>query len=420
MASQGKYKALLSAIKIVIPLLLISCYSNSMDALAPVLRNMQEAFPSASLTLVQMTITLPSAVSVPIQLLTIPLSQFMSKKDMMVIAILFICVGGLIPLVFHSSIIYVVISSVIIGIGQGFFMPASNAIIAELFDGNARGELMGIRTGVSGFMRSLLLLASGFFGALYWYRSYLIFVIMIPFIILFIIATPQGPKGAKLVGKGVGLSGFKGMLTGGFIFITIISFFATVNQMAFLTNIAGYIADRNFGGAVTAGTATASNTMARLFCGIFFGFLLKVFKKYLLPIGYAMNAVGYLIILKANGIVGVQIGGILFGIGLGIQMAGGTYYLSEEVEKRYMGQAMGLYMPVISFAVSVSPVIINFLSGTVLGGTTATNNFRVGFYGYMLVAIALFIYEIVFCKNSMIGKISGLEGEAEKPAETKE
>ena len=36
---------------------------------------------------------------------------------------------------------------------------------------------------------------------------------MIPFIILFIIATPQGPKGAKLVGKGVGLSGFKGMLT---------------------------------------------------------------------------------------------------------------------------------------------------------------------------------------------------------------
>ncbi len=411
MAEKGRYSALAGAIKIVIPLLLISCYSNSMDALAPVLRNMQVAFPEASLTLVQMTITLPSAVSVPVQLLTIPLSQFMTKKDMMVTAILLICVGGLIPLAFHGSIIFVVISSVVIGIGQGFFMPSANAIIAELFDGNARGEFMGIRTGVSGFMRSLLTLAAGFFGALYWYRSYFIFLIMIPFIVLFIVATPQGEKGAKLVGKGVGLSGLKGIFTPGFIVITIISYFATTNQMAFLTNIAGYIADRNFGGAVTAGTATASNTMARLFCGIFFGFLLKAFKKYLLPIGYAMNAVGYFLILQANGIVGVQVGGILFGIGLGIQMAGGTYYLSEEVEKQYMGQAMGLYMPIISLAVSTSPIIINFLSKNVLGGTTATNNFRVGFYGYAFTAVALFIYEVVFCKNSMIGKVSGLEGD---------
>ncbi len=416
MAEKGKYSNLASAIKIIIPLLLISCYSSSVDALAPILRNMQEAFPTASLTLVQMTLTLPSAVSVPVQLLTIPLSQFMTKKDMMVIAILCICVGGLIPLIFHGSIIFVVISSVIIGIGQGFFMPASSAIIAELFDGNTRGEFMGIRTGVSGFMRSLLTIACGFFGAVYWYKAYYIFVIMIPFIVLFCIATPQGEKGAKLVGKGVGLSGIKGILTPGFIVITIISYMATTNQMAFLTNIAGYIADRNFGGAVTAGTATASNTMARLFCGIFFGFLLKAFKKYLLPLGYAMNAVGYLLILKANGIMGVQIGGILFGIGLGIQMAGGTYYVSEEVEKKYMGQAMGLYMPVVSFAVSTAPVIINFLSKNLLGGTTATNNFKVGFYGYTLTALLLLLYEVIFCKNSMIGKISGLEG----PAPTEE
>lgn len=404
-----KLKLLANHISIVIPLLLISAYSSSTDAIAPILRSMEEAFPAASLTLVQMTVTLPSAVSIPVQLLTVPLSQFMTKKQMMIVAISLVCIGGLIPLVFHSSIIFVVISSVIIGIGQGFFMPTSNALIAELFDGNTRGAFLGIKNGVSGFLRSILTLLVGFLGAAVWYKAYFIFIIMIPFIALFIWKTPNGEKGAKIAGKGVGLSGLKGVLTPAFIVIIFFSFCATFSQMAYLTNISGFIADKGLGDAAAAGTATAFNTMARFIVGIALGFILRVFKKFTLPFGYLLNATGYFIILNASGMMAVQVGGIIFGFGLGIQMSAGMYYMTETVNKDMLTQAFGLYMPFVSLAVSVAPVIINSLSKLFFGATTSMNNFKVGFVGYAFAAVGMALYEMIFCKNSMIGKVSGLE-----------
>ncbi len=411
---KGKYKNLLSQISIVIPLLIIGAYSSSVDALAPILRNMAKAFPDASLTLVQMTLTLPSAVSIPVQLFTVLIAQHITKKQMMVIAILFICFGGLIPLVFHGSIMSIVISSVFIGIGQGFFMPAAGAIVGELFDGNMRGTVMGLRTGVAAFLRSGLTLLVGFLGAVYWYRAYLIFVIMIPIIIYFILVTPNGPKGEKLIGKGVGLSGLKAILTPGFVILTLICTCATFSQMAYLTNIAGYIADKNLGGAVTAGVATSFNVMARFIIGLALGFLLRVFKKHTLGIGYAMCAIGYAILLMAGGMTGIQVGGIIYGFGLGIQMAAGMYYITEVVAKEYLSHTFGLYMPFISFAVSIAPVVINSLSKTIFGATTATNNFKIGLYGYIFTTVAMFVYQFIVLKDSKIGLYSGLETAGEE------
>ena len=106
---------------------------------------------------------------------------------------------------------FFVLSFVLDGIGQGFFMPTSNAIIGELFDGNTRGAFMGVKNGVSAFMRSGLTLLAGFLGVAYWYKAYYIFVIMIPLIALFMWKTPSGEVGEKVVGKGAGESIGKGV-----------------------------------------------------------------------------------------------------------------------------------------------------------------------------------------------------------------
>ncbi len=416
---EGKFKTFFSKIQVVIPLLLVGAYASSVDALAPILRNIQVAFPDASLTLVQMTLTLPSAVSIPVQLCTVFLAQYMTKKQMLSTGLILICVGGLIPFFFHSSIIFLVISSCVIGIGQGFYMPNQGALVGELFDGNFRGTVVGIQGGISAFMRSLLTIACGFFGVLIWSRAYIIFFFLIPLIALFIWRIPKGVKGAKIVGKGSGgVSGIKNVLTVPWIVLTILCTCATFSQMAYLINIAGFIADKNLGGAVTAGVATSFNVMARFIIGLSLGILLKGFKRFTLPFGYALNAAGYFVIINANSLLGIQIGGIMFGFGLGIQMAAGTYYMTETVKKEYLSQAFGLYMPFISFAVSVAPAVINTLSKTVFGATTASNNFKIGFMGYCFTASLMFLYQLIFCKDSMIGKISGLESKSELEPES--
>ena len=407
-----KLKLLTAQIWIVVPLLLVSAYSSSTSALAPILRNIQVAFPEASLTLVQQVLTLPSAVSIPVQLSTVLFAQYLTKKKMMLIAMGFICLGGLLPLVFHTSIYILIVSSVLIGIGQGFFMPTSNAIIGELFDGNTRGAFMGVKNGVSAFLRSGLTLLAGFLGVAYWYKAYYIFVIMIPLIALFMWKTPSGEVGEKVVGKGAGLKGLKGIFTPNFIVITLLAYCATTCEMGYSTNIAGYIADKGLGDASVAGLATAFNTLSRFFVGILLGFILSVFKRFTLPVGYALNAAGFFTILCAQNVAAIQIGGIVFGIGQGIQMAAGMYYMTEAVDKKLLSQAFGLYMPCISMAVSTSPFIINGLSKLLLGEVSSVNNFRIAFYGYVFTAAAMALYQLFFCKNSMIGKLSGLEGQS--------
>ena len=404
-----KIKVIMSKFWIFLPLLIVQAYGSSADVLAPILRKMQEAFPEASMTMVQMTLTMPSAVSIPVQLLTVLLAQKMTKKDMMFIALMLICIGGLIPLFLHNSIIWVVISSIVIGIGQGFFTPSINALASDMFDGNVRATFLGIKGGTTGFLRTLLTLAVGFFGVAAWSRAYAIFLILIPFIVWFMVVTPKGEKSAKVVGKGVGLSGIKGIITPAFVVVTLLCSFASCCQMAYTTNIAGFIADRNMGDSVTASAASAFFTMSKLFVGIFLGVLLKCFKKYTLPFGYALCALGYFIIASANGLTAVQVGGIFFGIGLGIQMSGGLYYITETVDKKYLSQMMGIYFPFISFFISVSPLIINTLAKLIFGVSNATNNFKIGCLCYALDAVVMFLYQLIFCKNSMIGKVSGLE-----------
>ena len=416
MDTKSKLKVILSKFNIVLPLLVVQAYGSSADVLAPILRNMQNAFPEASMTLVQMTLTLPSAVSIPVQLLTVLLAQKFTKKDMMSIALLLICAGGLVPLFFHSSIIFVVISSVIIGIGQGFFTPSINALASDMFDGNIRATFLGIKGGTTAFLRTLLTIAVGFFGVAVWSRAYMIFVILIPLIVWFWVVTPKGEKSAPLVGRGVGLSGVKGIITPAFIIITILCSFASCCQMAYNTNISGFIADRNFGDSVTAATASAFFTMSKLIVGFLLGFILKGLKKYTLPFGYALCALGYLTISRAAGITGVRVGGILYGVGLGIQMSGGLYYITETVEKKYLSQMMGIYFPCISFLISISPIIINAMAKLLYGASNATNNFKAGCIGYAVDAVVLALYQLIFCKNSMIGKISGLEEAKSEPA----
>lgn len=414
---RSKLRILMSKFKIVLPLLIVQAYGSSADVLAPILNNMQVAFPEASMTLVQMTLTLPSAVSIPVQLLTVLLAQKMTKKDMMSLALFLICGGGLIPLFLHGNIIWVVISSVVIGIGQGFFTPAINALASDMFDGNVRAAFLGIKGGTTAFLRTLMTVAVGFFGVAVWSRAYLIFVFLIPFIALFMYVTPKGEKSAKIVGKGIGLSGFKQVITPAFIIITLLCSFASCCQMAYTTNISGFIAEQNMGNSVTAGAASAFFTMSKFIVGLCLGFLMRAFKRFTLPLGYALCAGGYLIISLATGLTGVQIGGIIFGVGLGVQTSGGLYYVTETVDKKYLSQMMGIYFPAISLLISISPLVINSIAKLVYGSVSATNNFKAGCLGYAAVALLMFLYQLFFCKDSMIGKISGLE-EAPEPSKT--
>ena len=97
-------------------------------AFSTVLADIAKVFPNESPTFLQTILTVPSLMSIPISLLAGVLASYISKKTLVVFALVSEIIGGCIPLLAHSSVAVLLLSSALIGVGQGFLISISSAI----------------------------------------------------------------------------------------------------------------------------------------------------------------------------------------------------------------------------------------------------------------------------------------------------
>lgn len=71
-------------------------------------------------------------------------------------------IGGLLPLFIHGSIYSLVISSALIGIGQGLLINVASAVVGENFTGTASGVAMGLKQAAPSVGIAILTVATGF------------------------------------------------------------------------------------------------------------------------------------------------------------------------------------------------------------------------------------------------------------------
>ncbi|MFZ7120515.1 MAG: MFS transporter [Eubacteriaceae bacterium] len=390
--------------KILVPLLLFIIFQSAFNAFSPILSQLAERFPDASTTTIQMVLSFPSLVSIPVSISAGLLASYIHKKRLVQIALTVMLVGGILPILIHSSIITVFVSSGFIGLGQGLLISLSGALIAEHFDGNQRGTVFGFKQVASSVGIAGLTVLVGYLGTIAWYNAYLIYFLLVPILILVSKFLPLGKLDEKLVGKGVGLSGIKSLLTPSYIYMCFMVFFMGALLFTFYANIAMMITEKSLGDSSAVGQVTALNSLMTIVVGLIFGFILKGLKKYTLSLAMLVMCLAFLILSISNSFSIIAFGGIVFGIGAGLQQASSLYYVSESVSKSSNTLAIAIALALISVGISFSPVIVNSIQGTVFGSITATSSMLVAGCGYGIMLITELVRETFFNKDSMIGK----------------
>lgn len=386
--------------KLMIPVMLFAIFQSAFMAFSAVLGAIVKEFPDTSPTLIQMILTVPSLVTIPVSILVGILASYVTKKNLVLFSLVCEIIGGLLPLVAHKSVGALITSSAFIGVGQGFLISIATAILAENFDGNTRGWSMGLKQAASSAGIWALTILTGVLATGGWFNAYFVYLAVIPILILVVILLPKGKKDVKLVGKGVGLKGLKRVFTPSMIYTNILLFFLGTFNFAFYTNIGMSMGSKNLGDTTAVGLAISWNSLVTVLIGLLFGIVLRLFKKFTLAACMIITGVAFFVLAGSSSLPVIVVGVVLYGIGAGIQMPGSVYYITESVDSESSTLAIGISMVMVSLGITLSPVIVNAFAGKLDG----TSGLMVAAVAYGIMFVIEMVREAAFNKKSTIGK----------------
>lgn len=341
-------------------------YSISLST--PVLGAMAAAFPDVSPELIKQVQSMPSLTMIPIALLVGQIEKIMKKRTMLLIAILFLFAGGIAP-AFGGGIYFILVCRAIFGMGRGIVFPFAMSYIIDLFDGQERNVLMGLRSTTGSVAGIVFQQLGGFLATINWRASFWGFLIMIPFVILIYFKLPE-PEKKTQVNEGNKVTAKLTPKTWTLIFINFcLMFFA----YTFMTNMAIVINDMQIGTPRTAANVMSTFVASSSVCGLLFGkFIKPLLKRYTAAIGGIFIGLGIFILSKSGALNMFFVGAIFFGIGFSIYNTDMYLKLGDSADRSAAAKALSTHMAFNALSQFASPIVVAFLVGMInLSGAKA-------------------------------------------------
>lgn len=321
-------------------------------ALTPIVASIYNSFPNEKLENIQMIVTLIPLFSVITMFLCNPLSQKISMKNIGIIGLILIVLGGAFTYIFHKFIWQIYLSSILLGLGIGLINVISSTMISYYFKGEEKMKVMGYQSIFVSIGGALFSYLSGILANITWTYSYLSFFLALIVIILCIIYLPND-KLEKIDKTKEKLPPRIYLLA----FISIL-FFISIN--VFNTNIAllleniGYKSD-------TSGIVTAIYTLIGLIAGLILNKIVKIFKTNTLTVACLLAAIGFFLIATKN-IILIFIGSALLGFAFATRNPAGITFSANMVDKSKSALAIAIFNGAGQFGAFLSPYIINYIS----------------------------------------------------------
>ncbi|MGN1398309.1 MAG: MFS transporter, partial [Streptococcus gallolyticus] len=237
-------------------------------------------FPNTPISTVQLLSTLPGLGSLIITLIAGQMAMRISKKNLVLLGVALVTIGGLIPAVWNSSMVGLLTCSVILGMGVGFISTINPMLLSQYFDGEERSGMMGVNTGMTSLGAMILTGVGGILGGQNWRNLYWVFAIGILVFLLVLFCLPKDEPEKEMVtadGKKEKVSTVAVLkeLKAPVYIIIFIAFLLGIAYTAYAANLSIVVAERGVGGTVMTGIINAVGT----FGGIFAGFGLKYIRK---------------------------------------------------------------------------------------------------------------------------------------------
>lgn len=332
----------------------ILMYTTSMST--PALGSIAKAFPNASTVTIQQIASIPSLMLVLFSFISGQLSRFISTKKISYIAMIFLFVGGIAP-VLGGGITSILISRYIFGAGYGLVFPLSSGVVQEFFTGNERDSMMGYKSSVGAISGVFFQMFGGFAAVTNWRWAFLGIIVVIPIFGLIIAKLPESQI------KKVDKNAPKGKLTTTTYGICAFNVLFNILQFSFMINIAIVIGATG-GNPAQAGTVLTIFTVAATIAGLTYGKVSKALKRYTLSLAIGFLTVAFFILINATSFTTFMVGGFIFGLGFGLYNPTMTISVMNSAPEASM-LAVSVYVSVQGVGQYFSPMILGKLTSAV-------------------------------------------------------
>ena len=253
------------------------------NGIAPILAQIQEAFPAASAANVQFLMTFPSIFSLIFAMVCAFLSDRMPKRTLAMSGLALVVAAGILGCLFHGNLTILFVWAALLGIGIGMVAPLAPALVNESFSGGEKQTMLGWQNASSSAGSMIMTFLGGILAAAGWHFGYLVYLIGIPGIVFAMIAVPGRPN-LKAPSEGTERqTDADAVQRGPFRLVIwkemIITFVLLIVFSAVPANLSMLVAERSLGGTAVSGMMSTLFLCGGLICGILFGKISSVLKK---------------------------------------------------------------------------------------------------------------------------------------------
>lgn len=153
-------------------------------AISPMLADLDKIFPNTSQLSIQMLTILPNLFIIPFVLLSGQIASSSSKSIILLWGLGFYLASGIIYL-FTNAMWQLIAVSCLLGVGSGLLIPLAASLITDNFEGKARMQMLGIKSGVANLALIMATLVVGWLGKGNWHLPFVVYLLPIIPLVLF-------------------------------------------------------------------------------------------------------------------------------------------------------------------------------------------------------------------------------------------
>ena len=334
-------------------LLSISILLMSHLAISPVIPNLYSFYhgsnPNIGLASVESLATIPAMMITIFVLLSNGVIKFIGKKNTVLLGLILIFIFGIVP-TFTTNFKVVLISRLLLGAGIGLFNSLSISMISDFFDEEHRGTMIGLRTAFLNIGKALTTFISGYlliYGIQY---TFLVYALALPIFIIFLLFVPNAEN---VNNKKVSIKFHKET-----ILLTLLTFLVGISYMGATIKIPTLLAEKYHYQPDVARNLLTILALSGILSGVIFGILVKRFKNLTLPIMLSFMTVGSILFTLTNNIVIFYVAAIFIGISFVGTMSFNFFYISKELENKFINFATSVILVGGNIGVILTPVVL--------------------------------------------------------------
>lgn len=281
-------------------------------AVAPALARIAAAFPTVNPTSIKLILTLPAVFIIIFSLLSGWMSTRIAKRHLLILGLTVYLLGGL-GGGLATRFEFLLVARAVLGIGVGLIMPLATGLIADFYQGEERGKLMGYSTAASNLGGIIATLTSGLLAAYSWRCSFAVYGVgfAVLALVLFFLPTPQtedrpAARSSKLSRAVYGWAASA--------FLLMLAFYAIP------VNLAIFLDENSLGGASSSGVALAVVTASGFIAGLSFASVKTALRGFLPILLFALLSLGYFLLGQASDFFVVLLAASVMGLGFGWTM----------------------------------------------------------------------------------------------------